>query len=356
MKKSIVFLVCLCFVVLQQGNACTTFLINKNGQLVFGRNYDWMTAAGMVCTNLRGLEKTSMTLRNQKTISWVSKYGSITFNQYGKEFPTGGMNEKGLVVELMWAAETQYPAPDDRPDLNVLQWVQYQLDNNSTVEEVLSSDKVVRISRNGPPLHYLVADANGNAATIEFYDGKLVAHTGKDLPFPVLTNSTYVQSAKTAVDANILAGNTNFSIRDNSLQRFTKACSMVQQYQTTSINKPVADYAFDILNNVSQQDYTKWSIVYDLKNKKIYFKTYGYKDVKSVAFDAFDFSCTAQSKATNMNQSLKGDISKELKPFDIAINRLVVTKAVEESKEQVPMSNEERDAIIAYGSAVKCKN
>jgi choloylglycine hydrolase len=32
-----------------------------------------------------------------KTISWISKYGSITFNQYGREFPTGGMNEKGLV-------------------------------------------------------------------------------------------------------------------------------------------------------------------------------------------------------------------------------------------------------------------
>ena len=63
------------------------------------------------------------------TISWVSQYGSITFNQYGKEFPTGGMNEKGLVVELMWLDGTIYPQPDERPAIGVLQWIQYQLDN-----------------------------------------------------------------------------------------------------------------------------------------------------------------------------------------------------------------------------------
>ena len=68
----------------------------------------------MVCTNLKGLYKTSLKTGNANTISWVSKYGSITFNQYGKEFPTGGMNETGLVVELMWAAGSQYPKPDNR--------------------------------------------------------------------------------------------------------------------------------------------------------------------------------------------------------------------------------------------------
>jgi penicillin V acylase-like amidase (Ntn superfamily) len=34
---------------------CTTFCINKNGQIIFGRNYDWITGAGTVNTNLRGL-------------------------------------------------------------------------------------------------------------------------------------------------------------------------------------------------------------------------------------------------------------------------------------------------------------
>ena len=47
-------------------HACTTFFINKNGQMVFGRNYDWVTDAGMVCTNLKGLSKTSMQTKTAK--------------------------------------------------------------------------------------------------------------------------------------------------------------------------------------------------------------------------------------------------------------------------------------------------
>ena len=143
--------------------------------MIFGRNYDWVTEAGMVCTNLKGLSKTSMKTENGETINWVSKYGSITFNQYGKEFPTGGMKEKGLVVELMWLDETKYPANDNRPAVGVLQWIQYQLDNCTSIDEVIATDKKIRISPTGTtPLHYLVADANGNAATIEFLNGKIV--------------------------------------------------------------------------------------------------------------------------------------------------------------------------------------
>jgi choloylglycine hydrolase len=83
----------------------------------------------------------------------------------------------------------KYPESDDRPVLGVLQWIQYQLDNNATIEEVIATDAKIRISPNNPPLHYLIADASGNAATIEFFNGKIVVHKGKDLPFPVLTNN-----------------------------------------------------------------------------------------------------------------------------------------------------------------------
>src|SRR4029078_10550574 len=108
-------------------------------------------------------------MQNQEceTTRWRSRYGSITFNQYGKEFPTGGMNEKGLVVELMWLDETKYPSADKRPAIGVLQWIQYQLDNSTTIDEVIATDKKLRISATGTtPLHYLVADAYGKVATI----------------------------------------------------------------------------------------------------------------------------------------------------------------------------------------------
>src|SRR4030095_7223814 len=210
-------------------HACTTFFINKNGQMVFGRNYDWITDEGMVCTNLKGLSNTSMQTENGETTSWISQYGSITFNQYGKEFPTGGMNEKGLVVELMWLDETKYPAADYRPAIGVLQWIQYQLDNCTSIEEIIVTDKQLRISPTGTtPLHYLVADANGKAATIEFLNGKMVIHKGNDLTFPVLTNSTYNESVNSVKNSST---NSN-----NSLERFGEACKMIQQLNTINIS------------------------------------------------------------------------------------------------------------------------
>ena len=329
-------------------HACTTFFINKNGQMVFGRNYDWVTDAGMVCTNLKGLSKTSLQTENGETISWISKYGSITFNQYGKEFPTGGMNEKGLVVELMWLDETKYPASDHRPAIGVLQWIQYQLDNCTTIEEVIATDKQLRISPTGTtPLHYLVADANGKAATIEFLNGKMVVHKGSDLSFPVLTNNTYDESVKSVKNSS--------SNGNNSLERFGEACKMIQQLNTSNIRKPLNEYAFDILGEVAQGDFTKWSIVYDITNKTIQFKTNRFKQVKTVSFSAFDFNCTAVAKVWDMNQTANGAINNLFQNFNNDINKRIVETAAKESENDVSISQKNRERLWQYASGIKCQ-
>jgi len=328
--------------------ACTTFFINKNGQMVFGRNYDWITDAGMICTNLKSLSKTSMKTENEETISWVSQYGSITFNQYGKEFPTGGMNEKGLVVELMWLDGTEYPANDNRPAVGVLQWIQYQLDNCATIDELISTDKKLRISPTGTtPLHYLVADANGNVATIEFLNGKMVVHRGSNLPFTVLTNNTYDESVK-AYKNSSTNGN-------SSLERFGQACNLIQQLKAGNNMKPVIDYAFDILGEVSQGNYTKWSIVYDITNKTIQFKTNRFKQVKTVSFSSFDFNCSSTAKVWDMNQTGNGSINNLFENFSTTINKRIVETAAKESEQNVTISQQNRERLWKYASEIKCK-
>jgi penicillin V acylase-like amidase (Ntn superfamily) len=330
-------------------HACTTFFINKNGQMIFGRNYDWITDAGMVCTNLIGLAKTSMKTENGETISWVSKYGSITFNQYGKEFPTGGMNEKGLVVELMWLDETKYPANDNRPAVGVLQWIQYQLDNCATIEDIIATDKKLRISPTGTtPLHYLVADANGKAAAIEFLNGEMVVHRGNDLSLPVLTNSTYDESVRSYKNSTSVTGN-------NSLERFGEACKMIQQLNANNPIKSLTDYAFDILGKVSQGDFTKWSIVYDITNKTIQFKTNRFKQIKTLNFSAFDFNCTSTAKVWNMNQAGSGNINQLFENFSPAINKIIVETAAKESESYVSISQKNQENLWQYASGIKCQ-
>ncbi len=341
--------------------SCTTFFIHKNGQFAFGRNYDWITETGMVCSNLRGLSKTSMKMAEGSSVHWVSKYGSLTFNQYGKEFPNGGMNEMGLVVEMMWLDGSQYPKPDKRASMFVLQWIQYQLDNCASVKEVIATNKKIRISQQGnAPVHYLIADASGDAATVEFLGGKLVVHKGEKLPLPVLANTAYATSSRLVMDAELADTDTSsqmpasHSYSDNSVRRFAQACAMVKRYQQTDIDVPIVDYSFQILNKVSQTEFTKWSIVYDINNKTVYFKSAKFPEVKSLSFNDVDLSCNAKAVSFNMNQPIAGSVGKLLVPFSDELNLSVLSQAALESRDQVPITDEHVKKSVAYASAIRC--
>jgi choloylglycine hydrolase len=349
MKRLLLFLISLSPFV--QAYTCTTFFLNKNGQLIFGRNYDWVTETGMLNTNLRGVVKTSMD--KGKTFQWVSKFGSISFNQYGKEFPNGGMNEKGLVVELMWLDESKFPEPDSRPALNVLQWIQYQLDNCSTIDEVIATDKIVRINLESPPQHYLIADAQGHAATVEFLNGKMVVHRDEALPVAVLANSTYQQSINAVQQA---ASKSSRQFSDNSLQRFSTACQMVKKFQQENIQQPAVEYAFDILKNVAQGNVTKWSIVYDISNRKIYFKTADYPNRKEVDFNRFDFSCAAMPKAFAMNQTAGGNISPQFVSYSNEVNKTKLKEAFRYSKSEINVDEETQNAMAAIAEKAICSH
>lgn len=351
MKKLLIAVCSLCITF--STFACTTFCINKNGHIVFGRNYDWLTGAGIVFTNQKGLYKVSSETGDGKTIDWISKYGSITFNQYGKEFPTGGMNEKGLVVELMWLNEAEYPGADDRASVNVLQWVQYQLDNASTVEEVITSNTTLRITGKGTPLHYLVADAAGSVASIEFLGGKMIVHKGNELKYPVLTNSIYEESA--GIANTQLKQKSISETGNNSIDRFVESCKMIEQPDAKNTAMPLTDYAFTILDKVSQGSFTKWSIVYDITEQKIYFKTEEYQQVKSFDMKQFDFTCSSASKMFNMNQQGNGDITAKFTLPDKNIKNKIFETAMDESSNQVSFSEKSRKEILTYCETIHCK-
>lgn len=327
--------------------ACSTFLLSKNGKHFFGRNYDWITGNGMVMVNAKGVAKSSFMPSDGKSISWVSGYGSITFNQYGKEFPHGGMNERGLVVELMWLQDTRYPESDDRASINVLQWIQYQLDNCANIGEVIATDKKIRIDQAaGAPLHFLVADGSGKAATIEFIDGKMVVHQGAELTFPVLTNTTYKESLKQV---------NNGTFRDNSVERFATACKMVQQYQATDIKEEPLDYAFNILNKVSQKTYTKWSIVYDITNRQVYFIANGLNQRKSLSLRDFDFSCKKTPLAFSLSDSRSGSVSQYFTELNFDTNKKLIQRSSKEAESEVPVSENQQNRAANYFRLVSCR-
>lgn len=274
---------------------CTTFVQKGGGHVYFGRNLDWYWEDGMVVANPRGLQKTAFLMTERSPARWISKYGSVTFNQFGRELPMGGMNEAGLVVENMQLAGTNYAPPDARPALNLEQWIQYQLDTCQTVAEVLATDRQVRIETPPPPLraeaceHYLICDAAGNCATIEFLGGKTVVHRGAELACPVLANSTY-EASTNYLGAHPLASPPPATAADRgSLARFGQAASRTAAYRPSA---PAADiaYAFATLDGVAQGDATVWSIVYDVTGRQIHYRTRSNRTTRVIDFKALDFA------------------------------------------------------------------
>lgn len=87
---SILFLLCL---TVSQSSACTTFCLRGRGEVLFGRNDDFRIGDALIFVNKRGVAKTATVADAPNPAKWVSRYGSVTFNQYGRENPTGGMNE-----------------------------------------------------------------------------------------------------------------------------------------------------------------------------------------------------------------------------------------------------------------------
>jgi penicillin V acylase-like amidase (Ntn superfamily) len=86
---SLLFLVCL---LVNPSLACTTFCLANKDEVLFGRNYDWMIGDALIFVNKRSVIKIATVEESPTPAKWMSKYGSVTFNQYGRELPTGGMN------------------------------------------------------------------------------------------------------------------------------------------------------------------------------------------------------------------------------------------------------------------------
>jgi len=322
----LLFLAIIACLVPQETQSCTSFCFETEDELLFGRSFDWHVGNGLVIVNKRNVSKSAWigALSDSPVAAWTSKYGSITFNHAGRELPFGGMNEAGLVVEELLFRKGRYPSKDSRPAIGHLQWVQYQLDNYSTIDEVLSSDSHIRIqSKRKNVLHYIACDRNGNCAIIEFIDGNMVYHTKETMRVKAITNTyTYEQSIEYLGLHTGFGGKFPIPTGSDGLHRFTRAANLLKNYdQKTS--KSAMDYVFDILSNVRQHN-TLWNIVYDMKNLRIYFRTSENHKIRYFDLESFDFFCDTPLKVLDINAELSGNVKKHFIDYTKQINRRLV--------------------------------
>lgn len=274
-------------------SASTAFFVQHEGPLL-ARNYDWKAGHGYIFKNLKGQKKFAYGWSGQHPASWTSKYGSVTFNQFGKEFPIGGMNETGLVVEQILLPHSTYPNFGG-PSVSNSEWVQYQLDNFKSVEEVLKNLESLQIY----PLetvHFFVADKAGRGAVIDFVNGNYGIHL-KTQHHMVLTTENYLDSERYFEREK---HSENVQLTTN-LDRYVHLKNKLQNIDVDEVY-----IAFGLLQQVasSVDPYpTQWSVVYDLANLKIHYK--GQKSINEKVLDLndLDFSDLSEIKVANISEN-----------------------------------------------------
>jgi penicillin V acylase-like amidase (Ntn superfamily) len=314
----------------EPAKACTTFCLSEGGRHLIGKSYDWDMEQALVIANPRGLHKRALLLGGGKQAEWDARYASVTFNQYGRDMPNGGMNEAGLVVEVMWLDETKAPAPDKRPAVGELQWIQMQLDTRATVVEMVRAADTVRVAPIGGKVHYMACDAGGACAVFENLGGKMVVTEGSQLRSKVLTNDTYRSSIGALVAHQGFGGKRPIPKGAGSLERFVRAASLVAS------GKPVRKVALAVLDSVRNGAYTKWNIVYDPVALRIAFRTASRPLLKEIDVRKLATDCKSEARMIDMATTAKGDVTARFTAYTFAANKKLVEASLAPMASSLP--------------------
>ena len=307
----------------------------EEGQTVTGRTMDWMVSD--IDTNMwlypRGLERTSST---KTPFNWKSKYGSVVTTIFDGA-AADGMNEKGLVANMLYLAESKYPAEaagDKRPTMPITAWVQYILDSYATTAEAVESLRkeefrtVAVAAPTGEPgtAHFSVSDASGDSAIFEFIDGRLTIHHGKQ--YQVMTNSpTYDQQLSLAKYWENIGGATMLPGTNRASDRFARMSYYINESTQTADPRRAVATVFSVMRNVSvpigikipgQPNIadTLWLTVSDQKNRVYYYQDTNSPSILWVKLNELDFEEGSGPRKLQLdgNPDVAGDQTQNFKP------------------------------------------
>ena len=320
-------------------DACSRAVyFGKEGQTVTGRTMDWFISD--MDTNLwlypRGLERNSNT---DRPLSWKSKYGSVVTTIY-EGAAADGMNEQGLVANLLYLPESMYPAAsadDKRPTLPNSAWVQYVLDNYGTVAEAVADlsreeFRIVAIKApTGEPgtVHLSISDASGDSAIFEYLDGKLVVHHGRQ--YQVMTNSpTFDQQLALNAYWKTIGGSVFLPGTNRASDRFVRASYYINEARQSADPREAVATVFSVMRNVSVPIGVKipgqpniadtlWLTVSDQKNKVYYYQSTNSPSIVWADFRKIDFGEGSGARRLQLdgNPDVGGNQTANFRPAEL---------------------------------------
>ncbi len=328
------------------GYACSAFVYSRDGHILLAANTDACDKVdGLITVNKRNMAKWGDTPGNSgKFAQWVSKYGSVTFTYCSREITQYGMNEAGLTITTVGLPGSRGPDPDERPPLSGNFWAQYLLDNCATIDDVMAVESKIRLVNDKD--QYLICDRNGRSLVVQCENGQMLYYSDKSLPAQVLTNEKYAECLRNSKNNHIPANdpyvsNQRFQAGSNALS----AKSGMDKGQTV-------DFAFEVLDKMSQHPCTQWNIVFDIMSLTVYYRTQSANHIKHFSLLDFDFSCESKMMELDVNLNYSGNVFPYFTEYSSERNLNLLRKAFPQFG--IHKTEGQLNKIIDYFDSFEC--
>jgi hypothetical protein len=241
------------------GWACSLFTVLLDEEhLLYGRNFDWDFSpalllftdppdgyASVSMVDMEYLGFSGQTVFNLTELPIEERAGLLD----APLIPFDGMNEHGLAIGMAAVPAGDMPVDPAKETIGSLGILREILDHARDVNEATALIKSYTIDfEGGPPVHYLIADANGKSILVEFYRGemRLIENEGA---WHLATNFL-----RSSVE----------NPQDGNCWRYNKINARLIESQGMLDSKS----AMNLLAEVSQ-DITQWSVVYQMARGEV---------------------------------------------------------------------------------------
>jgi choloylglycine hydrolase len=317
-------------------SACTRCLrVFSDGTAIVARSMDWVEDPGSeIWVFPRGMNRSGNA--GPTSLTWTSRFGSVGVSFYGVA-TVDGMNEKGLVANVLYLAESDYgKSVAGRPDMSIGGWAQYALDHYATVAEAVAALEkepftiVAPILPNGEPGvgHLAISDPAGDSAIFEYVGGRLKIHHGRQ--YAVMTNSPpFDQQLALTEYWNEIGGDVMLPGTIRASDRFVRASYYINAIPPNLSGTKAIASVFSVIRNASAPlgittpgkpnvASTIWRTVHDQKDRALYFDSATSPTVFWVPLDKVDLSAGAPAKrlALKGGETYSGDASASLRPAE----------------------------------------
>ena len=308
--------------------ACTGITIKpKDGSVIFGRTLEFAENLQSNVIVIPRNRTNSGTAPGQKQgLQWTSQYGIVGMNAFNLPIVADGINERGLHVGIFYFPDyAKYQAVSDQDLTKTISPIEvplYLLGTCATVEEVTKQIQQIKVGNvvmeqmgGVPPFHYIASDESGKTIVLEYVEGKLNIHQN---PLGVFTNSPTFDWHMTNLGnyVNLLTNNiAEIKIKGQTIKglgqgsgmlglpgdftppsRFVRAVAFSASVFPVNTAREGVLQVFHVLNQFdipkgaargnengkTTADYTEWTSVSDLKNRRYYFRTYEDSTIRMV--------------------------------------------------------------------------